>query len=61
MVRLWGVLFGIAIAIVAGLMIQATFAKATEKFSGDAAVASPSDFERLHSTLITGTGEQDHE
>lgn len=32
MIRVWGILFGIAVALATALMVTATFAKATEKF-----------------------------
>lgn len=45
MVRIWAVLFGLTVAIVAGLFVQATFAKATEKLGGNASGTSPSNLE----------------
>lgn len=60
MIRIWGVLFGLTVAIVAGLFVQATFAKATEKLGGDIE-ARADDFKVRHFTSIAAMGEQDHE
>lgn len=32
MIRLWGLLFGLAVAVSAGLVVKATFAKASAQF-----------------------------
>lgn len=48
MIRIWAVLFGLTVAIVAGLFVQATFAKATEELGGNAAGASPTNLKSVH-------------
>lgn len=35
MIRLWGIIFGLTVAITAAIAVSAVFAKATEQLGGD--------------------------
>lgn len=61
MIRIWAVLFGLAVAYAAALMVTATFAKAAQQLERNVE-AGPADLKTIsHDTLIAATGEQDHD
>jgi hypothetical protein len=61
MIRIWATLFGLAVAICAGLYVSAIFAQAANNLSGNAARTNPSDLKSFHDAFVTETGEQDHD
>lgn len=60
MIRLWSILFALAVAYAVTLAVTAVFDKATAQFSGNASGPGPSDFELSHSTSLAGGAQPNH-